>query len=220
MSLSFVQLQHILRRHVEAMVQLETLYAEMDACYATAAARHGFECRGCEDSCCRTLFYHHTLVEVAGLFAGYLKLTAEQKGFVSRRAQDHRRSLHSDGYHRPFRHLCPLNQESRCLLYRERPMICRLHGIPHVLRHPVKGLISGPGCHAFEASFGPTAGQALDRTPHYAAMAHLEKSLRQASVIETPVRLTIAQMIGCFEPPPNPAIRPGPPMCKEMRREQ
>jgi hypothetical protein len=60
-------------------------------------------------------------------------------------------------------------------------------------------------------SFGQTAGQALDRTPHYAAMAHLEQSLRQASAIESPVRLTIAQMIGCFEPPPNSGKKTGPP---------
>jgi hypothetical protein len=39
----------------------------------------------------------------------------------------------------------------------------------------------------------------LDRTPHYIALANLEKALRNATGIETGVRLTIAQMIVCFE---------------------
>ncbi len=78
-------------------------------------------------------------------------------------------------------------------------MICRLHGIPHVMRHPNKGLISGTGCHIFEATCPSGYGSPLDRTPHYIALAKLEKALRNATGIEMPVHLTVAQMIIGFE---------------------
>ena len=67
------------------------------------------------------------------------------------------------------------------------------------MRHPARGLITGTGCHMFEASCHQAAGHPLDRTPLYSAMAMLEKSLRRASGIESRVRLTIAEMILVFE---------------------
>lgn len=200
MSLSLIRLQDILHRQADAIRQLETLYAEMDASYAVAADRSGFECRGCEDNCCLTRFYHHTLVEVAGLFAGYRQLPEAQRRLVTKRARDYCHALNAnDKSHGMQRQLCPLNLDTRCLLYRERPMICRLHGIPHVIRHPTRGLISGTGCHIFEATCRPDSRNPLDRTPLYTAMARLEQSLRHATGIETPVRLTIAQMMVYFE---------------------
>jgi hypothetical protein len=107
--------------------------------------------------------------------------------------------------------MCPLNIDARCLLYRERPMICRLHGIPHVMRHPFKGLITGTGCHIFEASYRQNGGKPLDRTPIYRTLAGLEKTLRRDSGIESPVRLTVAQMILCFEDHTKLDETPSPP---------
>jgi hypothetical protein len=200
MSLSFLRLQDILLRHADAIRQLQKLYTEMDARYTAAAESHDFECRGCDDNCCLTRFYHHTLVEVIALFSGYLKLPEDQRRIVTRRARDYCQVLNTDeGQEGPLRRLCPLNQATRCLLYNERPMICRLHGIPHVMQHPLKGLITGTGCHIFEATCRPGNGHPLDRTPLYRTMAHLEKALRHATGIDTPVRLTVAQMIVCFD---------------------
>jgi len=200
MPLSFLRLQDILLEHADAIGRLKSLYTEMDARYSAAAESHDFECRGCDDNCCLTRFYHHTLVEVAGLFSGYLELPEDQRLITTQRARKYCEILNTDeGQDGPLRCLCPLNQATRCLLYRERPMICRLHGIPHIMRHPVRGLITGTGCHIFEAACQPGHGHPLDRTPLYRAMAHLEKSLRHATGVDTPVRLTVAQMIVCFE---------------------
>lgn len=200
MPLSYHQLQDILKGQADAIRQLHTIYATMDASYTTAANGYSFECRGCDDSCCLTRFYHHTLVEAVGLFSGYRALPEDQRRLVTQNARDYCRVVTEDEHHsRRTRHLCPLNQDTQCLLYGQRPMICRLHGIPHVLRHPQKGLITGTGCHIFEASRPPDNGSPLDRTPHYVALANLEKALRNATGIETPVRLTVAQMIVCFE---------------------
>lgn len=200
MPLSLIQLQDILLRHSEAIRRLRSFYAEMDASYTAAADSYGFECRGCDDNCCLTRFYHHTLVEVTGLYSGYLNLPVDQRRIVTRRARDYCRAMSEDDRrNQPLRHLCPLNQDTQCLLYNERPMICRLHGIPHAMRHPRKGLITGTGCHIYEATCRPGNGHPLDRTPLYTTMAHLEKQLRHLTGIDTPVRLTVAQMIVCFE---------------------
>lgn len=200
MPLSPRQLQEILTDQADAIRQLHNAYVAMDASYTTAANAYGFECQGCDDSCCLTRFYHHTLVEVVGLFSGYLALPKDQRHRVTQHAKDYCRAVTEDERHnRRTRHLCPLNRDTQCLLYRQRPMICRLHGIPHVMRHPYKGLITGTGCHIFEATCQPGNGSPLDRTPHYIALANLEKSLRAATGMETPVHLTVAQMIISFE---------------------
>jgi Fe-S-cluster containining protein len=200
MPLSSRQLQDILKGQADAIRQLQAIYAAMDARYATAADRYGFECRGCDDSCCLTRFYHHTLVELVGLFSGYLTLPEDERRLVTQKAQAYCHVLSEDERrNRRTRHLCPLNRDTQCLLYRERPMICRLHGVPHVMRHPYKGLITGPGCHIFETTAQLVDGSPLDRTPHYIALANLEKAVRNATGIRTSVRLTVAQMIVCFE---------------------
>lgn len=200
MPLPPLHLQRILQDHPDALHQLETLYAEMDTAYDAAAAGYGFDCRGCEDSCCRSRFYHHTLAEVAGLLRGYIELPEKQREEIAARARDYCRALHtSEQRNRPLDRLCPLNVDTRCLLYRQRPMICRLHGIPHTMRHPTRGVITGTGCHLCETSPGQSGGPPLDRTPLYTAMARLEKSLRQASGVDSPLRLTIAQMVLIFE---------------------
>jgi hypothetical protein len=199
-TLTSALLNHILEQHSDALGRLAALYDQMDAAYSAVAQNYGFQCRGCEDNCCRTRFYHHTLLEAAGLLMGYRKLPEWQKASIMGRAHAYCQALKASAHNdQPLRHLCPLNHDTRCLLYRQRPMICRLHGIPHVMRHPTRGLITGTGCHMFEASCSQGVGHPLDRTPLYAAMAMLEKSLRQASGIESPVRLTIAEMILVFE---------------------
>ena len=202
MTLNASHLHRILEQHAGTLRQLEVLYNEMDAAYGAAANRYGFECRGCDDNCCLTLFYHHTLVETAGLLAGFQKLPANRKADITERAIVYSRALSAIAQHDPPPALiCPLNVDAKCRLYRHRPMICRLHGIPHIMRHPARGLITGPGCHNFDTTCGPADGHPLDRTPLYTAMAGLERSLRQSSGIDCSVRLTIAQMILLFEAP-------------------
>lgn len=225
MTLSPPRLQSLLRRHAPLLRQLEALYAEMDAHYAAVADAHAFVCRGCEDNCCLTRFHHHTLVEVAGLYRGFLTLDENQRRGVVQRARAYCRALQADAPHgSPFRHLCPLNQDGRCLLYPLRPMICRLHGIPHVLRHPRKGLIAGPGCHVFDAHRRrPEDGPRLDRTPLYAAMADLEQTLRREAGWAQPLRLTVAEMIVGFaavDPPMDPLADPGPGSGGEGREDR
>ncbi len=89
---------------------------------------------------------------------------------------------------------CPLWQDERCRLYAHRPMICRLHGLPHRLWRPDGVEQTGPGCDEFHRCCG-AAVQRLDRTPLYRQLALLEGELRQACGVRERIRMTGAEMI-------------------------
>jgi Fe-S-cluster containining protein len=179
--------------------RLAALFAEMDRAYAASAARSGFHCTGCEENCCRTRFYHHTWLEIHNLFGGYRKLTAPRRAQVAKKAadvleQERRAAARGEA----ARAMCPLNFNGRCSLYDHRPMICRLHGIPHVIRRPDGQAVFGPGCEAFGRSCGHQPAATLDRTPFYAEMARLEQEFRRHLQIAGKVRLTVAEIIVGF----------------------
>jgi Fe-S-cluster containining protein len=180
----------------EFAMEADRLLAQMDAAYDRVAAKAGFVCNGCEDNCCRTRFYHHTLMELLYLQSGLVALPPGQQLRISDRAEaaaQQMKTLEWEG--RPVRVMCPLNQQGRCVLYAHRPMICRLHGIPNVLRRPDGRVLTGPGCDAYDRQCGPTSGDPLDRTPLYTAMADLERRLRQRLGVSRKIKLTVAQMI-------------------------
>jgi hypothetical protein len=96
--------------------------------------------------------------------------------------------------------MCPLNDSGRCELYEYRPMICRLHGIPHVLRRPDGSKTAGPGCDTFERECGSRSDAVLERTPHYRALAALEQEFRRVMGVVKGPKLTVAEMIVQFNP--------------------
>ncbi len=180
-------------------VQLTALWADMDTAYAVGAAHYAFECRGCADNCCQTRFYHHTLLEYLYLFEGYRKLDAGLKQELQQRAQvvsayqaRADRDIYNDG------HMCPLNIDGLCRLYAYRPMICRLHGLPHELHTGNGRVVRGPGCGLFEQQCGERSYLAFDRTAFYTRMAELEKGLRQEAGYRLKLKMTVAEMLCCF----------------------
>jgi Fe-S-cluster containining protein len=176
--------------------RLLRIYADMDAAYAQAAAGYGFVCEGCGESCCRTRFYHHTLLEYLCLHAGYRTLTAGRREQIRERAAaaaaQQARDLAAGADTKP---LCPLNDAGRCGLYAHRPMICRLHGVPHELRPPGRAPMLGPGCAEFHRRCGRGVYHPFDRTPVYTAMARLESEFQQALGQRRRLRMTIAEML-------------------------
>jgi Fe-S-cluster containining protein len=176
--------------------RLAIIFKKMDNAYQEAANYYGFSCTGCEDSCCYTRFYHHTLLEYFYLLKGYDRLDRHQRLEIERRAVDVcRQSDAADKKGVPVRLLCPLNEKGLCLTYAARPMICRLHGIPHELYGPDGLVMAGRGCTTFYRQCGATAPFVFDRTPFYLNMADLETELRQALDIPVKIKMTIAQMI-------------------------
>jgi hypothetical protein len=176
--------------------RLQALFAQMDRAYHAAARSYGFDCQGCAESCCRTRFDHHTLLEYLYLRAGLAELAPGVRAAVLRRAAEVRgesAALEERGL--PVRLMCPLNQDGRCRLYAFRPMICRLHGIPHELRPPGRPVSYGPGCRLFSERHGRQPYVVFDRSPLYARMAGLEQEIRRALGFGARLKLTIAEML-------------------------
>ncbi len=176
---------------------LAALFADMDAGYDAVAETCGFTCTGCEDSCCLTRFYHHTYVEWGYLREGLALLSETERAHVTQQAGAVLAEMQrADETGELFRMMCPLNQEGLCRVYAHRPMICRLHGLPHRLTPPVPGRppVTGPGCHVFDEC-ASSASAVLDRTPYYARLAGLEQAYRQSTGAGGRVKLTIAEMV-------------------------
>lgn len=193
-----------IRRHGEGASpwfdRLATVFAAMDAGYEMSAGTYGFICKGCEDNCCRTRFYHHTVLEYMSIYRGFLRLGHERKAVEVRAAEYCRQHDEADTVGTKVKPWCPLNANGRCLVYEERPMICRLHGLPHTLCQPGGKIVHGPGCDYFQHHHTPGHFTPLDRTPFYKAMAGLEKEFRIALDVNVRIKQTIAEMIISFLP--------------------
>ena len=179
--------------------RLETIFREMDRAYTAVADQYGFRCNGCADNCCLTRFYHFTLSEYLYLMEGMRALESDVGRAVQKQALAvNARTADADRRGEPLRVMCPLNQDDRCILYPYRPMICRLHGIPHELHRPGGNVIENPGCDNFFdqcRESGNTDYIRFDRTPFYRQMAMLEKELRLETGYFDKIKLTIAQML-------------------------
>lgn len=172
------------------------LFQQMDRAYSDTARNLGFVCNGCKDNCCMTRFFHHTLLEYLFLKDGLGGLAPEVLVEVRSRARSVvKQTAAMEGGDDPVKIMCPLNEAGRCMLYAHRPMICRLHGIAHMLRRPDGQVRTGPGCDDFYAQCGPSPDLELDRTPLYVAMAKMEQELRQVLGFNGKIRMTIAEMV-------------------------
>lgn len=173
---------------------LSGLYHDMDQAWHQTAAAYGFQCSGCEDNCCRSLFFHHTHIEKAYLLSGFDDLDQEtQKDILDRAAEYCRRIFSDEGPVQGLKLMCPINANGLCRLYRCRPMICRLHGLPHEVRIPGKPIVMGQGCAA--GGFEDRPYLTFDRTPFYQRMALLETDFRRLYQKTKRIRETIAQML-------------------------
>jgi Fe-S-cluster containining protein len=176
--------------------RVEQLYGEMDQTYQRIARPYGFVCTGCDDNCCETRFYHHTLSEYLYLRKGFLALEKPRRENILTRA-----AAVSDAYaladreHHTVRALCPLNEGGLCAIYPYRPMICRLHGIPHEFQRPGGEKMTGPGCNEFTRQCGNQSYRKFDRTPFYRQLALLEQELRKSITFADKFKMTIAEMV-------------------------
>jgi len=182
--------------YIDFIDRLKQIYVAMDQAYNMAAGHYGFACAGCRDNCCRTRFYHHTVIEYTYIIEGLKTLTPLKQNEVKSRAMivvDKVGSADDNG--EAVRLMCPLNFDELCILYPYRPMICRLHGIPHELKKPGQKTFFGPGCETFDQQCGPKSYFKFERSPFYRELAMLESEVRQATGFESKIKMTIAEMI-------------------------
>jgi Fe-S-cluster containining protein len=187
--------------HISApfLKRLKRIFASMDQKYQEAADFYGFNCKDCKDNCCLTRFYHYTLVEYLYIKEGFRCLENEKQADVKQRSLAvNRKTDEADMNGKPVQQMCPLNLGSLCVLYPYRPMICRLHGIPHELQRPGQEILNSPGCGTFVLKCHEKTHFKFDRTPFYIQMALLEKEMKQAVRMTQKIKMTVAQMIVTF----------------------
>lgn len=180
---------------------LEKLFAVMNAKYDQVASCYGFQCRGCDDNCCKTRFYHHTYLEVFYLKKGLDELNPQIKGQVISGAADicseERKNTGEENVH--ARIMCPANIDGRCMVYKYRPMICRLHGIPSEWTFPSptgkNRTVISSGCEEFERQTKKRDYLKFDRTPLYMEMSLLEKRFKRHFGFNQKIKMTVAQII-------------------------
>ncbi|MCP3922564.1 MAG: hypothetical protein GY714_08270 [Desulfobacterales bacterium] len=174
---------------------LKSVFDSMAKGYDIIAGHYGFDCKGCTDSCCLTLFYHHTLLECLYLKEGLKTLDQDLLKEVKIKSESQIMALKNHNSKEPFRKMCPLNFDGLCVLYEYRPMICRLHGVCHELRKPGQEPLRGPGCEQFTELSNEKKYLPLDRTPFYIELANLERGLREEAAINQRIKMTIAEII-------------------------
>jgi hypothetical protein len=176
--------------------RLKQIYAAMDTAYQQAADHYGFTCDGCKDNCCLTRFYHHTMIEYIYMREGLNTLTQKKQNEVKSRALTVvDQTTRADGSRAVVRLMCPLNFDQLCILYSYRPMICRLHGIPHEHQKPGQNPVYGPGCETFDRRCGHKGYLKFDRTPFYRQVAMLEQEVKRAMGFGGKIRMSVAEMI-------------------------
>ncbi len=173
---------------------LTNLYQAMDKAWDSIADQYQFQCNGCEDNCCQSLFFHHTHIEKAYLLRGFERLESDEKDEILKKATTYCELTFSpDKAPSSQKILCPLIRKGQCRLYEFRPMICRMHGLPHELHRPGQAVMKGPGCEA--GRFDYKSYIAFDRTPFYREMAMVEMEFRSAFDHTGRIKETIAQML-------------------------
>lgn len=176
--------------------QLADVFGRMDEAYDHVARQYGFQCRGCEDNCCYSRFYHHTLLEYAYLHQGLDSLDDVRRTKIIERArQVSAINRRDDERGKAQKVMCPLNEDGLCQLYTFRPMVCRLHGMAHELCKPGQAKVKSPGCDLFTAQTRDMGYIPFDRTPLYVALAQLERDFRLMTGITDRLKHTIAEML-------------------------
>jgi len=177
-----------------AFKTLIDLYTRMDQTWKKVAEAYHFVCNGCEDNCCNSLFFHHTYIEKAYLIHGVSRLDHGRKKAIKDRSDSYLEKIVPDRLNATMLRIpCPLIEDGRCLLYPFRPMICRLHGLPHELCRPGAEKVKGPGCKV--GSFDDKPYIKFDRTLFYQQMAQVEIKFRQDFNKTGKINETIAQML-------------------------
>ncbi len=173
---------------------LEALYIDMDNTWNKIAAEYHFQCNGCEDNCCKSLFFHHTHIEQAYLRHGFNQLSQDRKKTITDRAKNYcKKTFPQNSGIKSLKIMCPANEDDHCLLYPYRPMICRLHGLPHELCRPGFEPVMGTGCDAGQFNDKPYIK--FDRTPFYRQMAQIEMAFRRDFNKTDKTKETVAQIL-------------------------
>lgn len=170
-------------------------YEAMDSDYDSVARHYGFSCEGCEDNCCTQRFFHYTMAEYMYLLEGMRGRDPGLASEIVRKAREVVAAYEDErasGEIKPL--MCPANFDGLCSVYPHRPMICRLHGLPHRFTDPKGRETRGGGCPRFDSQV-PETDWTVKRTVHYNTLARIEGEMRSRQLIGRPIRFTTAEML-------------------------
>jgi hypothetical protein len=124
---------------------LASLYQSMDMVWGKAADHYNFKYNSCDDNCCKSLFYHHTSIEKSYILKGFQSFDQQIKDNIIQKSKAYYQKIFSNnGSIENAKIMYLLNKKGHCLIYGHRPMICRLHGLPHELIRPGIIPLKGP----------------------------------------------------------------------------
>lgn len=141
-------LRDIIQRYQELLSSVDTWFAGCKSAYGER-----IRCAAGCSACCRGLF-DITLLDAFLLQRGIARLSVENRAVIRARAEDRLGRLQSElpGLRHPYllNHLPDelwtempeddetpcflLGEDGACLVYAQRPMICRTHGLPNIDR--------------------------------------------------------------------------------------
>jgi len=187
-----------LSQNIDFIQEIENLYIFMDKEYEKVSLLYNFTCIGCENNCCQTLFYHYTNIEKLYIIHGFKLLTNDQQTKILDVSYKYSDLItKSEKWENRPKNMCPLNEADKCILYKYRPMICRLHGIPHELRKGRNPPVFSPGCNFFHENVLSSENKyyPFDRTQIYIKMSQLENMFKLKNKIHNKIKMTVADMI-------------------------
>ncbi len=186
----------------ELSEEIRKIYEAMESDYDEVARALNFSCDGCPDNCCDSYFLHHTYTEWAYLWQGFRALEeAKQQELIERSKQYILECEQAEARDERPQVMCPLNEEGRCILYNNRLMVCRTHGVPASMRRPDGQTLSFPGCFRCQKivkkKFVHDAqAPHVERTPLLQRLVGVEREFMGEKLHLYPrVKLTIAQML-------------------------
>jgi Fe-S-cluster containining protein len=174
---------------------MQILFNAMEGDYDSVATHYTFSCKGCQDNCCTQRFFHYTWAELFYLIEGLRQAEPERAKEIVRKSQEvvSAYEVEKDPMN-PDPIMCPINFDGLCSLYTHRPMICRMHGLPHRVKGPQNRETRGTGCSVF-ISKDIKVDWTVNRTPHYTALARIERDTRLRKRLTGNLRMTTAEMI-------------------------
>lgn len=174
--------------------RMKELYELMDSAYDSVQRHYGFTCEGCADNCCTQRFAHHTLAEYRYLLEGMLAAEPQLARSIITKAREVVAGYEREKETGTMEHfMCPVNFDGLCRLYEHRPMICRMHGLPHRYRRPDGREVRGGGCERFEAD--KRTDWSVNRTQAYTVLARIEQQERARRHFGGKYARTTAEMI-------------------------
>lgn len=192
--------------------RLEDIYRLLQQEYDRVAQALDFSCTGCPDNCCDSYFQHHTYAEWTYMWMGLRQLDPQlQQTLITKAASYIEQAKIALAAGQRPQIMCPLNDKGRCIIYHNRLLVCRTHGVPATLTSPDGRTFRFPGCFRCQDIVDNCEEKELpapvDRTQLLKKLALLEKELLDAHQHILPkIKITIAEML-VHGPPTTPQTK-------------